>query len=90
MYLRMRADGMWAYATTTSALDRSTLNGAYTTAGDLVTIRETGTSLEGCLSSETGVYRLSFSAGCSVGTLALVSARAGCAGRCSGRSFTRM
>ncbi|MFO0603495.1 MAG: hypothetical protein U0324_09990 [Polyangiales bacterium] len=91
MYLRMRADGMWAYATTTSALDRSTLNGAYTTAGDLVTIRETGTSLEGCLSSETGVYRLSFSAGCSVGTLALVSDACRLRGALlGGRSFTRM
>ena len=91
MYLRMRADGMWAYATGAAALDRSTLSGTYTASGDQVSIRETGTSLEGCTSSQSGVYRMTFTPSCTIGTLSLVSDACRLRGLLlGGRMFTRL
>ena len=91
MYLRMRADGMWAYATSAAALDRSTLSGTYTASGDQISIRETGTSLEGCTSSQSGVYRMTFTPSCTIATLGLVSDACRLRGLLlGGRSFTRL
>jgi hypothetical protein len=91
MYLRMRADGQWAYATNTSALDRSALSGTWSQAGDLVTIREPGASLEGCSPSAVGTYRVGFSPGCGAATLHLVSDACSLRGALlGGRSFNRL
>lgn len=91
MYLRMRADGMWAYATSAAALDRSTLSGTYAASGDQISIRETGTSLEGCTSSQSGVYRMTFTPSCTIATLGLVSDACRLRGLLlGGRSFTRL
>ncbi len=87
----MRANGTWAYGTSTSSLEASSLSGTYGAAGDVVTIRETGASLTGCLASEVGTYRASFSPACDVAVLRLVSdpcsLRAALMG---GRTFTRL
>ena len=70
---------------------RSTLSGTYTASGDQISIRETGTSLEGCTSSQSGVYRMTFTPSCTIATLGLVSDACRLRGLLlGGRSFTRL
>ena len=59
--------------TLTGTLTGSTLSGTYAASGDQISIRETGTSLEGCTSSQSGVYRMTFTPSCTIATLGLVS-----------------
>lgn len=91
LYLRMRADGTWSYSTSLASPDGSPLSGTWITSGNQITVRETGTSLTGCTSTQLGIYRTSFDATCNVAVLTLVtdpcSLRATFMG---GRSFNRI
>lgn len=91
LYLRMRSDGTWSYGTSLASLEGTSLSGTWSTSGSQITIRETGTSLTGCVSSQLGVYRTSFDATCNAAVLTLVSDP--CSLRATlmgGRSFNRI
>ena len=56
-----------------------------------MTVRETGTSLAGCTSSQTGTYDLNFVADCSSANVGLVSESCSLRGMLLGGStFTRV
>ncbi len=73
LYLAIRADGQWRFASSIDMLPSSTTGGTYTVSGSRVELRETTTSLTGCTPTQIGAYNVAFSPGCAALTLTVSS-----------------
>ena len=73
LYLAIRPDGQWRFASSVDTLPGSTMGGTYTVSGSRVELRETTTSLTGCTPTQIGTYNMAFSPGCAALTLTVSS-----------------